>query len=148
MNQIFRSKWLGLVALCFLLYPGFAHAQSMSGDVTGTVLDASGAGIPSASVIATNVSTGVKTPTESNEHGVYRFNNLLVGSYSITATAKGFSTDKLENVEVVLNNVITANLTLPVGGTATTVEVSAGAAQIDTTTAQLQTTFTTKDVID
>ncbi len=148
MNLFFRSKWLGLFALCFLLYPGFAHAQSMSGDVTGTVLDASGAGIPNASVIATNVSTGVKTPTETNAAGVYRFNNLLVGKYSITATAKGFSTDKLENVEVVLNNVITANLTLPVGGTATTVEVSAGAAQIDTTTAQLQTAFNTQDVLE
>ena len=144
MNQIFRSKWLGLFALCFLLYPGFAHAQAISGDVTGTVLDASGAGIPSASVMATNVSTGVKTPAETNGSGVYRFNNLLVGIYTITATAKGFSTDKLENVEVALNNVITANLTLAVGGTATTVEVSAGAVQIDTTTAQLQTTFGTK----
>ncbi len=148
MNQFFRSKWLGLFALCFLLYPGFAHAQATSGDVTGTVLDASGAGIPNASVIATNVSTGVKTPAETNASGVYRFNNLLVGTYSITATAKGFSTDKLENVEVVLNNVITANLTLPVGGTATTVEVSAGAAQIDTTTAQLQTTFNTQEVME
>ncbi len=146
MNLFFRSKWLGLLALCFLLYPGFAHAQATSGDVTGTVLDASGAGIPDASVIATNISTGVKTPASTNANGVYRFNNLLVGIYSITATAKGFSTDKLENVEVVLNNVITANLTLPVGGTATTVEVSAGAAQIDTTTAQLQTTFDTKQV--
>src|SRR5271165_601179 len=148
MNQIFRSKCLGLVALCFLLYPGFARAQAISGDVTGTVLDASGAGIPNASVIATNVSTGVKTPTETNASGVYRFNNLLVGQYTITATAKGFSTDKLENVEVVLNNVITANLTLAVGGTATTVEVTAGAAQIDTTTAQLQTTFDTKQVME
>ena len=146
MNLFFRSKWLGLFALCFLLYPGFAHAQATSGDVTGTVLDASGAGIPDASVTATNVSTGVKTPTETNANGVYRFNNLLVGMYTITATAKGFSTDKLENVEVALNNVITANLKLAVGGTATTVEVSAGAVQIDTTTAQLQTTFGTKDV--
>ncbi len=146
MNQVFQSKWLGLIALCFLLYPGFAHAQSMSGDVTGTVLDASGAGIPGASVIATNVSTGVKTPAATNDHGVYRFNNLLVGTYSITASAKGFATSKMENVNVVLNNVITANLTLAVGGTATTVEVSAGAAQIDTTTAQLQTTFDSKQV--
>ncbi len=67
-------------------------------------------------------------------------------TYTVTATAKGFSTDTLKNMEVVLNTVITANLTLPVGSTATTVEVSAGAAQIDTTTAQLQTTFDTKQV--
>src|SRR5271170_39624 len=148
MNQFFRCKWLGLVALCFLLHPGFAHAQAISGDVTGTVLDASGAGIPDATVEAVNVSTGVRTPAATNSSGVYRFNNLLVGVYTITASATGFSSGKLQNVEVVLNNVITANLTLAVGGTATTVEVSAGAAQIDTTTAQLQTTFSSREVLD
>jgi hypothetical protein len=146
MNQFFRAMWLGLLALCLLLNPGFLRAQAISGDVTGTVLDASGAGIPGATVAAVNTATGVRTPAQANDNGVYRFNNLLVGTYTITASAQGFSSSKLENVEVILNNVITANLTLAVGGTATTVEVSAGAAQIDTTTAQLQTTFDTKQV--
>ena len=46
MSLFLRGKWLGLFALCFLLNPGFVHAQATSGDLTGTVLDASGAAIP------------------------------------------------------------------------------------------------------
>jgi hypothetical protein len=66
----------------------------------------------------------------------------------VTGSATGFATDTLKNVEVTLNNVITANLTLQVGTNATTVEVTGGAAQIDTTTAQLQTSFDTKQVAE
>src|SRR5271165_6506148 len=146
MNQLFRSKWLGLFALCFLLNPGFAHAQAISGDLTGTVLDASGAAIPNATVVALDDATGVKSTTETNANGVYRFSNLLVGKYSVTASAKGFSTDTLKNIDLVLNTIVTANLTLAVGSTATTIEVSTGAVAIDTTTAQLQTTFDAKQV--
>jgi hypothetical protein len=148
MNQVFRSKWLGLFALCFLLYPGFVRAQATSGDLTGTVSDASGAAIPNAEVVATHDATGVKATGVTGESGVYRFTNLPIGRYTVTASAKGFAADTLKNIDVVLNNVITANLTLPVGSAATTVEVSAGAAQIDTTTAQLQTTFDTKQVAE
>lgn len=146
MNHLFRSICLGLVALCFLLHPGFLSAQATSGDLTGTVLDASGAAIPNATVIALNDATGVKTTTETNAGGVYRFSNLLVGKYSVTASAKGFSTDTVKNVDLILNTIVTSNLTLAVGSTATTVEVNAGSVAIDTTTAQLQTTFDAKQV--
>jgi hypothetical protein len=146
MSLFLRGKWLGLFALCFLLNPGFVHAQATSGDLTGTVLDASGAAIPNAVVVALDDATGVKSTAETNAEGVYRFSNLLVGKYTVTASAKGFSTDTLKNIDLVLNTVVTANLTLAVGSTATTIEVSTGAVAIDTTTAQLQTTFDTKQV--
>ncbi len=146
MNRLFRSMCLGLVALCFLLHPGYIRAQAISGDVTGTVLDASGAAIPAATVVAVNDATGVRTTAQTNPNGVYRFTNLPVGKYSITTSATGFATDTLKDVDVTLNNVITANVTLQIGTAATTVEVTGGAAQIDTTTAQLQTSFDTKQV--
>ena len=148
MNQFFRNFGLGLAALCFVLCPGFLHAQAISGDLTGAVLDASGAAIPNATVVAVNDATGVKASAETNASGVYRFSNLPAGKYSVTGSATGFATDTLKNVEVTLNNVITANLTLQVGTNATTVEVTGGAAQIDTTTAQLQTSFDTKQVAE
>ncbi len=148
MNQLFRSKLPALLALCFLLNPWFVRAQAISGDLTGTVLDASAAGIPNATVVAIDDATGVKSSTQTNAAGVYRFNNLLIGRYSITASAPGFATDTLKNVDLALNSVITANLTLAVGTNATTVEVSASAASIDTTTAQLQTTFDSKQVVE
>ncbi|MGA7413741.1 MAG: carboxypeptidase regulatory-like domain-containing protein, partial [Bryobacteraceae bacterium] len=148
MNQFLRHKWLGLFALCFLLDAGFARAQAISGDLTGSVLDASGGAIPNANVTAVNDATGVRTTAQTGDSGVYRFSNLPVGRYTVSASASGFSTDTLKNVDVTLSTVVTANLTLPVGSTATTVEVNAGAVAIDTTTAQLQTTFDTKQLQD
>ncbi len=148
MNHLFRSKCLGLFALCFLLFPSFVRAQATSGDLTGTVVDSSGAAIPNAEVAATHDATGVKATAQTTENGVYRFTNLPVGTYTVSGSAKGFAASTLKNVDVALNNTITANLTLSVGTAATTVEVSAGAVQIDTTTAQLQTSFDTKQVAE
>ncbi len=146
MTQSFRSRLLGFTALCLMVCPSIVRAQAISGDVTGTVLDSSGAAIPGATVTALNDATGVKTTALSNDNGVYRFTNLLVGTYTITGSASGFASDTLKNIELTLNTVVTANLKLAVGSTATTVEVTAGAVAIDTTTAQLQTTFGTQQV--
>ena len=142
------SKWLILAALCLTHYSGIARAQAISGDLTGTVLDASGAGIPNATIAAVNDATGVKTTTKSNSTGVYRFTNLPVGRYTLTTTAAGFTTDQLKNVDLTLNTVVTANITMAVGTVGTSVEVSASAVSIDTTTAQLQTTYTTAQVLE
>lgn len=146
-NRLIRGNWLALVALCFVFTAG-AYAQAISGDLTGTVFDTSGAGIPNATVVALDDATGVKTVAQANAGGVYRFTNLPIGRYTVTASATGFSSDQLKNVDVILNNIETANLTLAVGSTATTVEVSASAVAIDTTTAQLQTTFDSKEVLE
>jgi len=147
-NQCFRNKWLFLLAFCLALCPASARAQAISGDLTGTVFDASGAAIANASIVALDDATGVRTAAQTNAEGIYRFTNLPIGRYTITATATGFTRDELKNVDVTLNNVATANLTLQVGKVGTTVEVSASAATIDTTTAQLQNTFESREVLE
>src|SRR5277367_5433735 len=136
MNQFIRGKWWSLFALCFLFQPAFVRAQAISGDLTGAVLDASGAAIPNADVTAVNDATGVKASVQTGDSGNYRFSNLPVGRYTVSALASGFAADTLKNIDVTLSNVVTANLTLAVGSTATTVEVNSGAVAIDTTTAQ------------
>jgi Carboxypeptidase regulatory-like domain len=148
MNQFSKRMWPVTLALCFLLCPALVHAQAISGDLTGTVVDSSGGAIPNADVVALNDATGVRSSGQTGANGVYRFSNLPVGRYTVSASATGFAADTLKNVDVTLSNVVTANLTLAVGSTATTVEVNAGSVAIDTTTAQLQTTFDTKQLQD
>jgi hypothetical protein len=109
--------------------------------LTGAVLDATGAAIPNATVTARNQATGAKTQVPANHNGIYHLTNLPVGAYTLTASATGFATATARNLKVELNNTLTQNLTLAVGSTATTVEVTDTAAVLDTTTAQLQTTF-------
>jgi len=94
-----------------------------------------------ATVEAVNIGTGQKITTSTRGSGEYMFSNLPVASYRITVTSSNFRTTTLENVPVELNKTGTANVQLQVGTSATTVEVSGVAPPVDTTTAQLQSTY-------
>jgi hypothetical protein len=125
-----------------------ANAQAISGDVIGTVVDATGAAVPGATVTVENIATGVKATATTSQAGEYRVSNLLPGTYNVTVTAKGFTAASVKNLSVELNRAVTANVALQVGSTSETVEVSAAAVQIDTTTAHVQNTFETKAAAD
>jgi hypothetical protein len=125
-----------------------AFGQATSGNVTGNVYDPTGATIPNAEMTATNVATGVTSTTHSTSAGQYHFENLPVGEYTITASAPGFAKATLKNLQVQLNVTVTANVTETVGQTATSVEVTESAVTIDTTTAQIQNTFDSKQIAD
>jgi hypothetical protein len=123
-------------------------AQAISGDVVGTVLDKSGAVVPSAAIVAENVATGMKTNTTSNGQGEFRLGNLPVGSYTIRVTAPGFSTLTFSDFHVELNKVSTLTASLEVGATSTAVEVSGATPLINTSNAQIDNTFDTKITTD
>ena len=123
-------------------------AQAISGDLVGTVADASGAAVPNATVTATNGATNVKYTATSSGRGEYRISNLPPGTYTLSASASGFAKSELANVAVQLNQTSTANLTLQVGQVATTVNVVEASTVIDTTTAQIQNTFSAKQAQD
>jgi hypothetical protein len=137
---------LGLVAL-FALVPITSFGQAISGNVVGTVTDSTGAAVTTADISATHVATGVVASAKPNGVGGYRFDNLLVGIYKISVKASGFRTVNVQ-VEVQLNTTGTANVTLVPGATTETIEVSGEAPIIDTTTAQLQTTYENKQLQD
>jgi hypothetical protein len=138
-----------LLGLTTLLIPSpQLLAQATSGDVVGTILDSSGAGVPNANVEARNAVTNIKASTKSNARGEYRLGNLLVGRYDVTATASGFTPATVGNIALQLNATVTVNLTLQVGQMTQTVEVHESAAVIDTTTAQVQNTFDSREAMD
>ena len=97
MQKSFMSKLLGVIALCLLLLPAAVTAQSISGELVGTIYDATGAIVAGASVVATHSSTGVQSSTVSSSTGQYRIGNLPVGSYSLKVTAKGFSVSEIRS---------------------------------------------------
>lgn len=130
-----------LMALLLLLaVTGFA--QGISGELTGTVLDPSGASVNGATVEVVNVASGQRITTTTKNLGEYRLSQLPVGTYTLIVSAPHFVTTELHNIPVELNKTGTANVQLKVGDVTTTVEVSGTAPPVDTTTAQLQATFT------
>jgi len=131
-----------------LVFLGFAlsqitstEAQVISGDLVGTVVDSSGAVVPGASIEATNTATGVKYTAAANSSGEYRFNNLPVGTYNVTAWAANFAKTTVSAFRVELNKANNLQISLNVSATATTVEVSGDVATVDTSTAQVTNTF-------
>jgi hypothetical protein len=146
-----RHSWQrSFLAVCGLpaIFAAGMFGQAISGDVTGAVLDSTGMGIPNSVVTARNQATGVATTAIAGSDGVYRFNNLPVGTYTITGTAPQFSTASVKDQEVLLNTTVTANVTLQLGRTATSILVTAAPPPLDTTTAQLQTTFGSAEIQD
>ncbi|HZY62077.1 MAG TPA: carboxypeptidase-like regulatory domain-containing protein, partial [Edaphobacter sp.] len=85
---IYRFATLALLAVCCVV----GRAQTITGSVNGTVTDPSGAVIPNAKVTATNVATGVTTPTTTNNDGIYNIRFLQIGTYKVTIDAPGFAT--------------------------------------------------------
>ncbi len=139
--QYFKSlRFLSLLFSVLTLCVGIAFGQAISGNLVGTVSDASGAVVANAEVTITNVGTNAMVTAHTNSTGEYRFDNLPVGSYKITVKASGFRTF-VEQTNVELNRTGTRNATLTAGAAAETIEVSGAPPAIDTTTAQLQTTF-------
>lgn len=146
------KTWLkqSLIAAVLLTAAGFmtnlavptAFAQSnISGDIAGSVVDASGAAVANARVTVTSLARGDMKTVLSDRVGDFRVPLLSPGKYSVTVTATGFDTAKLE--ASVSQGVITPlAVKLTVGQTSTTVEVTAGAVQIlHTDDAQISTTF-------
>jgi hypothetical protein len=134
----------GLFAL-LAISAGLAYGQAIDGNVVGTVLDSQGAAVVGADIIATNVATGVVAVTKTNHAGEYRFDNLIVGTYKITAKMTGFKTIT-EQVDVELNKTGTRNLSLTPGAASETIEVSGTPPTIDTTTSQLQSTYEEREL--
>jgi len=143
MGTRLRGARLLLLLAASLLLASVLFGQASDSILVGNIADASGAAVPGVSITALNKDTGIKYTTSSNAAGDYRINNLPVGRYDVSASAKGFTTSTIADVALELNHTASINLTLQVGSVSTSVEVTAAAALIDTSTAQLQTTFTT-----
>jgi hypothetical protein len=142
------KKLVVTVLFALLGLGALAYGQTIDANLVGTVLDASGATVPNANIEIQHVATGTKATTKTNADGQYRFNNIPIGFYNVTATAAGFATSTLKNVDIQLSKTSTANITLQVGSVATSVDVAEVGAVIDTTTSQLQSNFDARQIVN
>jgi hypothetical protein len=123
-----------------------AGAQTITGSIGGTVTDSSGAAIPGATVTVKNLGTGVQTVAHADSSGLYNFQFLPVGSYSITGEAKGFAQTATGPLALEIDQIARVNLKLNVGEVSTTVEISAESAVLQTQNATLGTTVTANTI--
>jgi Carboxypeptidase regulatory-like domain len=121
-------------------------AQSITtGDVTGIVTDPSGAVVPNASIQLKNMDTGAAQQRTTNTQGVYRFQFLVPGNYTVSASAAGFQ-NVAQTVTVVVGQATSANLQVAVASSSQTVEVTAESGVVQTEPGNIATTYTSQQI--
>jgi len=135
---------LGLLCLAGVL----AWAQTATTSLRGTVSDSRGAVLPEATVTLTNPDTGFSRMAKTDGQGVYQFLQVAPGTYSVSASATGFSIEKRDGVELLVSVPATLNLTMQVRGEEVTVEVSGEATQVNTTDASIGNAFGGKQILE
>ncbi len=120
-----RSDWrrLATTGLLFSSLFAAAHAVDVNGRIRGTVTDPSGAVIPNVNVVARNQETGVKFTTTAGRGGDYIFQQLPVGTYTITSSASGFKSFSASGIVITIDQEYVEQIKLSLGNAAETVEV-------------------------
>ncbi|HMU33546.1 MAG TPA: TonB-dependent receptor [Pyrinomonadaceae bacterium] len=112
-------------------------AQSNTGTITGTVQDANGAAVPSASVKVTNVGTNETKTVVTDSNGVYYAPSLSNGVYRVSVTASGFQPTTVTDARLAVGDTLRVNISVKVQGVEAAVEVTADQTPTDTETATL-----------
>lgn len=135
-----------IVGLVTASNDGALRAQVVSGDLVGTITDPRGGVVANADIEAVQADTAIKSVVHSNPSGDYRFTDLPAGDYSLNVTAAGFKPVAVKSVAVDVSRAATVNVTLQVGAISSSVDVIDAAASIDTTTANIGTTFDAREM--
>jgi hypothetical protein len=122
-----------LVCLLLLLSVASLHSQTFRGGINGTITDQSGAVVPQAVVALVDNATSVSYNAVSSSAGEFQFQDLPLGKYTISVTASGFKTEKVDSIPVTAGVIYTLPVKLNVASTGEVVEVMANALALDTT---------------
>jgi hypothetical protein len=137
-----RSKLAGAVLWAFALFvvcgiAPFLAGQTINGAFHGTITDTSGAAIPGAKVVITNLSNGEVRQALTNSVGYYTVTKLPPGHYSVIVSKSGFTTLRQPDVELLVNQDLDASYTLTVGRVTQQVVVKAAPPMLKTANASL-----------
>src|SRR5487761_407919 len=132
--------WVYLLLACAVLLalPQFGRAQtSVSSTINGIITDASGAVIPGVKITVLNSGTQQSSATTTNNSGYYVLPNLPSGLYDVRAEKQGFETCLNRGIKLDPASSIQVNCSLKVGQVSQTVEVTASAMHVQTSTSQV-----------
>jgi hypothetical protein len=113
------------VLAAVLFTAALAAAQTVTGEIRGTVRDSSGGVLPGVTVTATNTQTGLTRSETTNETGTYVFPSLPIGTYTVAAELQGFRKAERTGFALVADGRVTADFALGVGAVTETVTVEA-----------------------
>ena len=124
------------------------QGQAISGNISGTVTDSSGAVIAGATIQVKNTGTGVTQTTTSNSQGRYNVPDLTVGTYDVQATNSGFQTVVHAGVNLTVGSQLAIDFSLPVGQAQQTVTVETSVAQVETQSTAISALISPQQMVD
>lgn len=149
----FHLRSLKAAAGLFALFLGLLSATTAfaqltaTGNVEGRVTDASGAGVPNASVKIVSTSTASTREVKTSGEGLYRFELLQAGVYNVTIEAAGFARVEAKNLEVAVSRSTTFNSTLTPKSQSEVITVNAESAPLlDVVKTDVSVSFGPKEV--
>jgi Carboxypeptidase regulatory-like domain/TonB dependent receptor len=145
------STFLLLVLLMITIgvaSPQLAFAQRTTGTLRGQALDPQGESVANAKVTVTNQETGVVQSIQTTSAGTYALPSMLPGLYTVSVESKGFKVFVKKDVNVLADQDNVADARLEIGTGNETVEVTAGSAQVQTTSSDLNNNYDADQVVN
>jgi Carboxypeptidase regulatory-like domain len=136
------------VAALLLSISAASFAQEFRSTLSGVVTDPAGAVVPNVTVIATETRTGTKSQTVSDSAGQYTIPFLLPGNYEISAESSGFKRYVRTGVEVASGSHPVIDITLTVGETSQSIDVTEDVSLVNRENASMGQTITAAQVED
>jgi len=133
-----------LAAAVFLA--GIAFAQESRGSITGKITDPQNAVVPNASVVVTNLATGVAERTTSNSTGYYEVNYLNAGTYKVEVEAPGFKKLVRSPISLSVGDRLAVDGHMQLGEASQSIQVTADAPLLETTTAAQGRVLNSRDM--
>lgn len=149
MRVLTAMKFVCLAAAVFICIGSVtAKGQNATGTIIGFVTDSSGSVIVKASITATDVLTNQSQTKQTDATGRYEFVDLPVGKYDVQAEQTGFKKTVHSGIVVDADSNNRVDFALAVGSENQQVTVSAQAVQVNTETAEVGETITSKEIAD
>jgi hypothetical protein len=125
-----------------------AQAQVSTGTIVGIVVDSTGAVIANAGVTLRHIATGEVRETRTNEHGEFNAPFVRVGGYLLTVAARGFKTETLSGITLLVDQTLNLRVTLEVGALNEKIEVTGSAPLVDSATSSLGQVIVNQQILD
>ena len=135
-----------VVLLCALSAAAFAQQETAT--ISGTITDSTGAVVPRAVVVVTNVQTGITVRTTATESGSYLVPSLRPGDYSVAVESKGFQKTVRTGVTLQVAQVARIDVTLQTGGLTEAVEVVGATPLLETQTSSRGLVIDQKKIVE
>lgn len=138
---------LAILTLGWFVTAPLALAQSDAAQIRGTVLDASGAAIPGATITVTSRDTGFHQAFTSGATGDFDIPSLVRGNYTVKVDAKGFDSEQ-QSVLLDVSQILAMSFKLKPGSASTTINVTDAAALVETNNSSLSEVINDRELVD